>query len=102
MTDTKYVGAGKVHRFPRYDFKMLITVTREAMETLGTMTKLYRQQQIRIGMSLMVLHKLTKHGEWQKFYRRTFADSHVSLRQAQRYMARARDAQKRPKTFLIG
>jgi hypothetical protein len=102
----------KVPRFPRLfedEIRRLVTETRELMKDLSPAKVVHHKQQIAVGDSLVALrralrlaHKL-KHGEWQGFYKKTFAGSPVSLRSAQKYMRLAREAgEKRTRSFLIG
>lgn len=102
------LGTSRPMRFPRLSSKdeveKLVAETRELMSGLRDMKVLYRDQQIKIGRNLWWIKlTFTKHGEWQRFYRRHFTNTGIKLRRAQKYMQRFLNyGQKRPEAFLPG
>ena len=56
-----------------------------------------------LEIKMVLKSTLTAHGKWEEFYRKTFADSGVTLHRSQRYMRLAKkERPKSTKSFLPG
>jgi hypothetical protein len=52
----------------------------------------YDKARLRLGQIFIRLKSTLKHGQWERYYERTFGDCGVSLRSAERYMRKAAKA----------
>jgi hypothetical protein len=60
----------------------------EAFAIIGN----FRKMRLELGRIFIRLKNTRKHGDWERYYERTFGNSKVSFRSAERYMVRAKKA----------